>query len=158
MPDSSRVRKARLVVALAGVALAGSTGPAADAASQLRGVSARIKPPPEVQIAGLSYTVVITVRTRATAIPQLCIDFEDDNDSWLVRMPGLRAYDDDVFCFGRLRAHVRKKQFVARIIPAREGQRHLEIGIGNARLFPALGNAVLRPGSLWWSSDFVIIG
>jgi hypothetical protein len=143
---------------LAGTVLVAVAAQPASASPQLRGVSARVKPPPEVQITGLSYLVTITVRTRATAIPRLCIDFEDDNNSWLVRMPGLKEYDDDVFCFGRLAAHVRKKQFIARIIPAKEGQHRLQIGIGNAQIFPALHDALLRPGSLWWSGQFVIIG
>jgi hypothetical protein len=119
------------------------------------GFSASVGAPPEVQRLGRAYYVVINVRRIARPIRNFCIDFEDAGNSWLIRMPGLRAYDDDVFCYGTLRPP--RKQFVARIVPAKAGQKKLEIGVGAATLYPRVNNAVLGERSLWWSANFVLI-
>jgi hypothetical protein len=122
------------------------------------GLSARVKAPPQVQRLGAVYQIRIIVRTRARPIKHLCIDFEDDKNSWSVRMPGLRAYDDDVFCFRRtFPAFVRRKTFVAKLIPAKTGAHKLQVGIGNAQIFPTINDAILGTGSLYWSDQFVII-
>jgi len=117
--------------------------------------SARLSPPPEVQTAGQSYMIGIVVNTNSNSFSHFCIDFEDDHNSWVVKMPGLRAYDDDVFCFGRLRAHV-KKGFYARLIAAKTGAHTLRIGLGQATIYPTTNDAILDESSRWWSGQFVI--
>lgn len=119
--------------------------------------SGRINPPPAVQNAGQTYRVGITVRTGSTKFSHFCIDFEDDHNSWVTRMPGLRAYDDDVFCFGKLRAHVTKK-FSAFITAAKTGAHKLEVGLGQAHIYKSINDAVLDEHSLWWNDQFVIVG
>lgn len=115
------------------------------------------KIPPTVQRAGQAYAISIRVRTGARPVKKLCLDFEDGDGSWLIRVPGLRAYDDDVFCFGRLARGVKAKTFVAFIVAAKPGSHKLGVGIGNATVYPTVNNAVLDADSLWWERDFVIV-
>lgn len=132
-----------------------STSSAASARPDAVGFTAYVGAPPEVQRIGRAYYVVINIRRVARPIRNFCVDFEDAGNSWLIRMPALRAYDDDVFCWGTLRPP--RKQFVAKIIPAKAGQKRLEIGVGQATLYPRVNNAVLGERSLWWSSSFVLV-
>jgi hypothetical protein len=97
---------------------------------------------PEVQRRGRSYYVGVQVKKQRGAIRHFCIDFEDDNNSWLVRMPKLRAYDDDVFCVGTLGAAVRKRTFVARLVAAKSGSHTLKVGIGSAKIFRVVNDAI----------------
>lgn len=122
------------------------------------GFSARVDAPPTVQAVGFSYYVRVITRTRSGPMPNLCLDFEDDNDSWKILVPGLDAYDDDVFCFGYLRPRVKRKVFLAEIIPANPGQHTMEIGIGNGEIFPELNDVILDADALYWSESFVIAG
>lgn len=122
------------------------------------GFAARVDAPPTVQAVGQSYYVRVIAKTGRGPMPRLCIDFEDDKNSWKIRMPGLRAWDDDVFCFGYLRPRVRRKVFLAEIIPANPGQHTMEIGIGNATFFKEVNDAILDEDALYWSESFVIAG
>ena len=145
-----------LIVSLGAIVFAAVGAVGAPARTDAVGFSASVGAPPEVQRVGRGYFVVINVRRIARPIRRFCIDFEDSGNAWLIRMPGLRAYDDDVFCYGTLRPP--RKQFVARIIPAKTGQKKLEIGVGSATIYAAANNAVLGERSLWWSGNFVLVG
>lgn len=119
--------------------------------------TARISGLPEVQEVGRSYFVTITIRNRGPWIKNFCIDFEDDNNSWLVKMPGLNARKDDVFCMKVLRGGVRK--FTARLVPAKTGHHTLQVILGKATLFSATNAAVIDdPNALEWSANFVLVG
>jgi len=119
--------------------------------------TARVSGLPEVQGVGRSYLFTITVKNQGAWIKNFCIDFEDDNNSWLIKMPGLRAYDDDTYCVRVLRGG--SKQFVARLVPARTGQHKLTVYLGKATLIPATNGAVIDDkNALEWSDSFVIVG
>lgn len=124
------------------------------AAAAPTALSGRVLAPPEVQLAGRTYVVKVIVSSTRPIRP-FCLDFEDDNNSWKIRVPGLSVWDDDVFCTGL--APTRRKVFTAYLIAARPGQRTLEIGMGKATLFRASRGAVLDAKSLWWSGTFVIV-
>lgn len=126
------------------------------ASASAKGLSATVNGPPEVQRVGNSYLVTINVRRTGGWIAKFCFDFGDDNNSWKVVMPGLRAYDGDAFCFGTLRS--RKKQFVARIIAAKTGQKKLEVCLGHATIYKEANNVVLDDNQLCWSDSFVLVG
>jgi hypothetical protein len=119
--------------------------------------TARVSGLPEVQQVGRSYFFTITVRNRGAWIKNFCIDFEDDNNSWLIKMPGLNSRKDDTFCIKMLRGGTRK--FTARLVPAKTGQHKLQVILGKATLFSATNAAVIDdPKALEWSEDFVIVG
>jgi hypothetical protein len=145
-------------VLLAATACIGATLVGAAAVSAAPAAfTARISGLPEVQIVGRSYLVTLTIRNQGPWIKNFCIDFEDDNNSWLVKMPGLNARKDDVFCMKVLRGGVRK--FTARLVPARTGQHTLQVILGKATLFSATNAAVITDkNALEWSADFVLIG
>lgn len=110
---------------------------------------------PEVQRVGESYIVTMTVRKPAKAwLARFCVDFGDDHGSWKIVMPGMTAYDDDVYCYGTLRTKV--KRFVARLIPAKTGQKKLEICFGSAEIFKEANNAVIDENGKCWSDSFVL--
>lgn len=120
--------------------------------------SARISPPPQVQRVGNSYLVAVTIKHSAW-MPKFCIDFGDDNNSWKVILPGLRPYDGDVYCLiawgGTLR--LKTNRFVARIIPAKQGQKKLEICLGHAQTIDKdTNNVILDDNALCWSDTFVL--
>jgi hypothetical protein len=142
-----------LIVGLIGLLSLSTT---ADAQPALQGVTASIITPPTVQHAGLRYFLTITVRTRAQAVRPFCIDFDDDHNSWLFQFRASHVYKKDVYCFKGLRAHYRKS-FRIGLIPARTGQHKLGITIGRAEFFPTINEAVMKPGSLSWSDNFVIV-
>lgn len=125
----------------------------ASAQASLR-FTARISPPPEVQHVGGSYLMLVTVRNTGPWVAHFCIDFDDSNNSWKIVMPALKAYDSDTFCYGTLRGG--KKQFVARIIAAKSGEKKLGVCVGHATLFPAVNDAILEDQELCWSDSFVI--
>jgi hypothetical protein len=119
------------------------------------GLKASVTGPPEVQRVGNSYIVFINIRNSGGWVPKFCIDFGDDNNSWKIVMPGLKSYNNDVFCYGTLRDH--KKQFVARIIPAKTGEKTLEICMGRAQsIYTATNDAILEDNQLCWSASFVL--
>lgn len=106
---------------------------------------------------GRSYFLTITVRNQGAWVKNFCIDFEDDNNSWLIRMPGVTARKDDVFCISVLRGGTRK--FTARLVAARTGQHTLQVILGKATLFSATNAAVIDDkNALEWSESFVIVG
>lgn len=150
-----------LALTAAGAAVAVVAGVdrgAAGSEAGIPGFSARVSAPPQIQRVGATYYFRMLVRTGSRPVPNLCIDFEDDGNSWLIEVPGLRAYDDDVFCFGRLRAHVARKTLTAKLVPAKTGQHKLEVGVGNAKIYATANNALLADGSLYWSRSFVLVG
>lgn len=142
----------RLLVLGSTIAIALAASAAAPA--KPTALSGRVLAPPEVQFAGRAYVVKVIV-TSTRAIRPFCLDFEDDNNSWKIRVPGLSVWDDDVFCMGL--PATKRKEITAYLIPARPGQRKLEIGMGKAQLFRASRGAVLDEKSLWWSDTFVIV-
>lgn len=118
------------------------------------GMSASVNGPPEVQRVGNSYVVVVNVRNSGGWIPRLCLDWGDSDNSWKIVMPGLRGYKDDVFCFGTLRG--KRKQFIARIVAAKTGQKPLEICLGRATSY-SNGHAWLEDNQLCWHDSFVLV-
>lgn len=138
---------AAVVVAAAVVASATSAG---------FSFSARIKSPPTVQRTGAPYFLTVIVTNRGGAIRPFCLDFGDDHNSWLFRMPGLSSWDSDTFCTA-LRARSRRN-LTAVITPARTGNRKLSVTLGKATLYRTLHNAVITDDhALSWSDQFVIV-
>ena len=122
--------------------------------------SARVIAPPQIQRVGNVYRVTVTIKHNAW-IPKFCIDFGDDNNSWKIILPGLQEYNSDVYCLiawgGTLRT--KSNQFTARIIPAKSGQKKLEICLGHAQTIDkGTNNVILDENSLCWSDTFVLIG
>jgi hypothetical protein len=72
----------------------------------------------------------------------------------MIIMPGMKAYDDDVYCYGTLKP--KTKQFYARIIAAKQGDKKLEICFGRADIHSDVNRADLGAGALCWSDDFVL--
>lgn len=111
---------------------------------------------PEVQRVGNSYLIHLTVkRTSQAWISKFCIDFGDSNNSWKIIMPGMTAYDGDTFCYGTLRA--KTKNFYARLIPAKTGEKKLEVCFGHADIFKDANNAVIDENGRCWSESYVLV-
>jgi hypothetical protein len=72
----------------------------------------------------------------------------------MIIMPGMKAYDDDVYCYGTLKP--KTKQFYARIIAAKQGDKKLEICFGRADIHSDVNRADLGADALCWSDDFVL--
>ena len=104
--------------------------------------TARITAPPTVQIIGLAYTLKVHVRNTGPWVKNLCLDFTDDNNSWLTRMPGLRAYDSDTFCVRFLKKG--RRSFRATVIPGKAGVHKMSVTIGKATIFPTVNDAIIR--------------
>jgi hypothetical protein len=120
--------------------------------------TARVNPPPQVQRVGDSYLVTVFIKHSAW-IPKFCIDFGDDNNSWKIILPGLKPYNDDVFCLIAWGGTLRRKsnQFTARIIAAKQGQKKLEICLGHAdTIDKGTNNVILDSISRCWSDTFVL--
>jgi hypothetical protein len=63
-------------------------------------------------------------------------------------------YDDDVYCYGTLRT--KTKQFYARLVPAKAGQKKLEVCCGSAAIHNDVNRADLGADALCWSDTFVL--
>jgi hypothetical protein len=130
---------------------------ASGAGAGITSFTARVAAPPELQRVGHIYYVGISVRNTGPAIRTFCIDFSDDHNSWLIRMPGLRAYDSDTFCVGTLR-HGRKT-FLARIIPGKTGTKKMSITLGHAKIYSEINDAIITDKhALYWENQFVLVG
>lgn len=151
----TRAGSKALVAAIACVAVVLVSAAASSAATAA--FTARVSGLPEVQGVGRSYFLTITVRNQGAWVKNFCIDFEDDNNSWLIKMPGLNARKDDVFCVSVLRGGTRK--FTARLVAARTGQHTLQVILGKATFFSATNAAVIDDkNALEWSESFVLVG
>ena len=128
---------------------------ATSAAARPDDLVASVVRPPDVQRLGRSYTVVVNVRNTGGRIRNFCLDFGTAGHAWSVRMSGVRAYADDVFCVAVLRAGDRR--FVARITPEKAGQRTLPLALGRAAITPGSDEAdVIASDALAWASEFVL--
>ena len=118
--------------------------------------SARVGGLPEVQARGRSYFVRVVVRNQGPWLKNFCLDFGDSNNSWLIRMSGLRAYDSDTFCAPVLKGGV--KTFIARLVPAKSGQKKLSIAVGPAKIYSNINRALVdSEKGLYWEDSFVIL-
>jgi hypothetical protein len=113
--------------------------------------------PPKVQSAGSTYRLRVRVTNLSATFTPLCVDFTDDNNSWLIEAPGLRAFDSDTFCAGTLlRGQTKTLTFF--VIAAKQGAHRMTITIGKAKIFRSVNDAIIDdPDALFWESNFVIV-
>jgi hypothetical protein len=119
--------------------------------------SARVSGLPTVQRIGQRYPFVITVTNRGPWIKFFCIDFNDDDNSWLIKGPApLAKYPkSDGFCARTLKKETRRFSFV--LIPASQGAHKLEIILGKGHLYKAIQKVLVDDkNALSWSEEFVL--
>jgi hypothetical protein len=107
-----------------------------------------------VQRAGSAYTLVVTVRNSGRPIKNFCADFTDDNNSWIFRQVGMRAYDSDAFC-KTLPSGTSSLKWV--VIAANRGGHKMSITLGRATIYRNINNVVVDDdNALYWEDEFVI--
>lgn len=118
--------------------------------------SARVLTPPKVQAIGARYTLKTIVRNQGPTTRPFCIDFTDDNNSWLIEMPGLYSFDSDAWCAGTLKRD-QTKTLTAYIIPGKAGVHKMSITIGKAKVFRTTHRIVIDDDDgLYWEGQFVL--
>jgi hypothetical protein len=150
------VRWLAVCVVLAATALV--AGSAARSATQTNIRATVITIPPKVQAAGKTYRLRVRVINRGATFKPLCVDFTDDNDSWLIETPmRLVKFDSDTFCAGTFKRR-QTKTLTFFVIAARTGAHRMSLTIGKATVFRSLNDAIIDdPGALVWEGNFVII-
>ncbi len=118
--------------------------------------SARVSGLPTVQPVGTTYPFTVTVKNTGKWIKFFCLDFNDDNGSWLIKGPGLISYPkSDGFCVNVLKKGTRKFNFV--IIPAKSGSHTLEVILGKGKLYKSINKILVEDdNALSWSNEFVL--
>ena len=144
-----------LIGVLAAAALV--LGPAASSAPQSNIRASVVTIPPKVQQAGGTYRLRVRVTNRGRIFKPLCVDFTDDNNSWLIEAPLYRDYDSDTFCAGTfLRGQTKTLTFY--VTAAKQGAHRMSLTIGKASIFAAVNDAVIDDsGALTWEGNFVIV-
>ncbi len=130
----------------------------ASASAHTDGYRASVNGLPKVQGAGHTYQLRIDVRNVGRTVRPFCVDFTDDNGSWLIEMPALSSWDSDAFCLGTLRAGAHKV-LRAYVTAAKAGSHKMSVTLGVAKVYRNLHRIVIDDNrALYWEQEFVIIG
>jgi hypothetical protein len=112
--------------------------------------------PPKVQAAGRTYALRVRVTNRGTTFKPLCVDFTDDNNSWLVESR-YRSYDSDAFCTGTL-LRGQSKTLTFYVTAAKAGAHRMSLTVGKAKIYASLNDIIIDDaGGLTWEGTFVIV-
>jgi hypothetical protein len=119
------------LIALA-VGAAGCFIGASSAIARTDGYKAFVIGPPKVQGAGHTYLMRIDVRNVGRTVRPFCVDFTDDNGSWLIEMPALSSWNSDAFCLGTLKAgaHTVLRAYVT---AAKAGSHKMSVTLGGGQ-------------------------
>jgi hypothetical protein len=145
---------ALIAIGAAVLATSGLSGASAAPQSKIRANVITI--PPKVQEAGRGYLLRVRIVNRGSTFKPICVDFSDDDNSWLIESR-YRAYDSDTFCAGTLRrGQSRTLSFL--VIAAKDGAHRMTLTIGKGRVFSVSNDAVIDDeGALFWEGNFVIV-
>ena len=110
-----------------------------------------------MQQAGETYRLRARLTNRGGTFKPLCVDFTDDNNSWLIEAPAYRDYDSDTFCAGTLlRGQTRMLIFL--VIAAKQGAHRMSLTIGKGTIYASLNDVLINDsGALSWDGNFVIV-
>ena len=131
---------------------------AASGSAVSTGYRAFVSAPPRVQATGRTYVLTIRLRNTGRTVRPFCVDFTDDNNSWLIEMPRLYSFNSDAWCVGTLRAGA-SKTLRALVTAAKPGNKKMSITLGKAKVFRATHRIVINDDdALYWEQRFVIVG
>jgi hypothetical protein len=149
---------ARFSLATIGVAAATCCVFVASANARTEGYRASVSGLPQVQGAGRTYLMRIDVRNVGRTVRPFCVDFTDDNGSWLIKMPALSSWDSDAFCLGTLRAGAHKV-VRAYVTAAKTGSHTMSVTLGVAKVYRSLHRIMIDDKrALYWEQEFAIVG
>lgn len=141
-----------IIGAVAGVNTTSSSSGASDFRAFVSG-------PPRLQAAGVTYNMSLEVINSGSAISPFCVDFTDDNNSWLTDMPALTSYDSDTYCLDGPLAAGSTRTLRAQVTAAKPGSHKMSIDLGKADIAQDGNNAFITDDhAREWSDQFVIVG